>query len=152
VALRRPRRDSRALVRRARTTLRSSWAAEDGEEWVAAFDWGGAPAELDGGELTVGPNVSVELLAQGSKAKDRPQRARRSRASVLEGELAEARREVERLTRKLRRENESHLADITRRDTEYGEGSSRWFRGTGARLRDPPAAVALTVCGARRSP
>src|SRR5918999_3145068 len=32
------------------------WAAEEGEEWVAAFDWDGERADLAGGELTVGPN------------------------------------------------------------------------------------------------
>lgn len=100
------------------------WAAEDGEVWVAAFDWDGEQADLAGGELSVGPDVSVELLPEG-KADGRPRTARRSRASELEAELREARREAERLSRKLRRANESHLADITRRDTAHAEELER---------------------------
>ena len=101
------------------------WAAEDGEVWVAAFDWDGEQADLAGGELSVGPDVSVELLPEGSKPDGRPRTARRSRASVLEGELREARREAERLSRKLRRANESHLADVTGRDTAHAEEVER---------------------------
>ena len=101
------------------------WEAEDGEVWVAAFDWDGEQADLAGGELSVGPDVSVELLAEGSKADARPRTARRSRASVLEGDLRDARRESERLARKLKRANESHIADVTRRDTEHAEELER---------------------------
>ena len=101
------------------------WEAEDGEEWVAAFDWDGEQADLSGGELSVGPDVSVELHENGSKPGGRPRAARRSRASVREGELREARRENERLARKLRRETESHAAAIASRDAEHAEEVER---------------------------
>jgi hypothetical protein len=37
------------------------WAAEDGEEWVAAFPWEGSRAGITGAELSVAPSVAVEL-------------------------------------------------------------------------------------------
>src|SRR5215211_8531118 len=37
------------------------WAAEEGEEWVAAFTWAGDPARLDDAELTVSPDLAVQL-------------------------------------------------------------------------------------------
>src|SRR4051794_5055345 len=58
------------------------WAAEDGEEWVAAFPWEGDPVDFTAAELAVGPNVAVELSlpvvsekpARGSK-KARPRKS-----------------------------------------------------------------------------
>jgi hypothetical protein len=37
------------------------WAADDGEEWIAAFPWEGAPVELTAAELAVAPTLAVEL-------------------------------------------------------------------------------------------
>src|SRR5215207_5311881 len=37
------------------------WAAEDGEEWIAAFPWEGEPLELAGAELAVAPTLAVDL-------------------------------------------------------------------------------------------
>jgi hypothetical protein len=119
------------------------WSAEDGEEWVAAFGWDGDPQSLDGGELTVGPSLSVEL---GARSGDEPQTARRSRTSVLEEELAEARREIERLSRKLRRADESYLSDITRRDTEHGAEIER-LQAELAGERERAAAREEELCG-----
>src|SRR4051794_3633919 len=45
------------------------WAAEDGEEWVAAFPWEGDRVEPIAAELAVGPNVAVELSLPGSDGK-----------------------------------------------------------------------------------
>ena len=37
------------------------WAADDGEEWTAAFPWEGAPVELTAAELAVAPSLAVDL-------------------------------------------------------------------------------------------
>src|SRR5918999_2312548 len=53
------------------------WAADDGEEWVAAFDWTGEPVELAVAELAVAPELAVELPPpSGAPAKKKARRAR----------------------------------------------------------------------------
>jgi hypothetical protein len=96
------------------------WAVEDGESWIAAFRWDGEPADLAGSELTVGPDVSVELLTDGEK-KRRPEKqvARRPRADVLEGELAAARERAQRFSRELHAARAEHTAEIVRSATEH---------------------------------
>jgi len=37
------------------------WAADDGEEWIAAFPWEGPPLELSAAELAVAPSLAVDL-------------------------------------------------------------------------------------------
>src|SRR2546423_12439857 len=37
------------------------WAAEDGEQWLAAFPWEGEPFDADSAELAVAPSVAVVL-------------------------------------------------------------------------------------------
>jgi hypothetical protein len=37
------------------------WAADDGEEWIAAFPWEGAPLKLSAAELAVAPSLAVDL-------------------------------------------------------------------------------------------
>ena len=37
------------------------WAAEDGDEWIAAFPWEGEPLELTSVELAVAPSLAVDL-------------------------------------------------------------------------------------------
>jgi hypothetical protein len=37
------------------------WAAEDGDEWIAAFPWEGEPLELTAAELAVAPSLAVDL-------------------------------------------------------------------------------------------
>jgi hypothetical protein len=37
------------------------WAADDGEEWTAAFPWEGVPVELTSAELAVAPSLAVDL-------------------------------------------------------------------------------------------
>jgi hypothetical protein len=39
------------------------WAAEDGDEWIAAFPWEGEPLELTSAELAVAPSLAVDLPA-----------------------------------------------------------------------------------------
>ena len=95
------------------------WAVEDGKAWVAAFRWDGEPADLAGSELTVGPDISVELLRAGEKKK-RPEKqvARRPRADVLESELAAARERAQRFSRELHAARAEHTAEMVRTAAE----------------------------------
>ena len=95
------------------------WAAEDGEEWVAAFAWRGERVRLDDAELTVSPDLAVQLPLPDGSADDsaaartaattgerRP--ARRPRTAVLESELATALVEVARLNDELTKTRDTH--------------------------------------------
>jgi hypothetical protein len=90
------------------------WAAQDGEEWLAAFPWDGDPIEVAGAELAVAPSVAVDLPApavpgRSRKAASRATRSRRGTASpgraeevaALRAQLAEAQETVKRLTAEL---------------------------------------------------
>src|ERR687897_432821 len=86
------------------------WAADDGADWVAAFTWRGDPAPFDDAELTVSPDLAVQLPAVGGAARANSGKAsgtveRRpagpSRTTVLEGELASAMSEAQRLREQL---------------------------------------------------
>ena len=94
------------------------WAPEDGQDWVAAFTWRGEPANFDDAELTVSPDVAVQLPAPGGSVehdeaqpatptKDRLP-ARRPRSAVLEAELAAALAEVGRVGEELERTRATH--------------------------------------------
>ena len=86
------------------------WAADEGAVWVAAFTWRGDPAPFDEAELTVSPDLAVQLPAVGgatrtASAKTGATVERRpagpSRTAVLEGELANALSEAQRLREQL---------------------------------------------------
>ena len=94
------------------------WAVEDGQEWIAAFPWHGEPVDLAGGELTVGSDITVELLTPGEKQPAPRKVARRPRADVLESELATLRSEARRLARELHAARSEHAADIGKRAEE----------------------------------
>jgi hypothetical protein len=93
------------------------WASEDGQDWIAAFDWRGEPGNFDDAELTVSPDLAVQLPPPGGSvahgelpvaaAGDR-RPARRPRSAVLEAELAAALAEVERVGEELERTRRSH--------------------------------------------
>jgi hypothetical protein len=97
------------------------WAAEEGEEWVAAFAWAGDPASLDTAELTVSPDLAVQLPLPDagepatetvvSTAERLP--ARRPRTAVLEEELAAALAEAQRRDEELAQLRETH-SEMTR--------------------------------------
>jgi hypothetical protein len=98
------------------------WAAEEGEEWVAAFAWSGDRARIDGAELTVSPDLAVQLPVPdatddpaeadaGSAAERLP--VRRPRTAVLEEELAAALAEVHTRDEELARLRETH-SEMTR--------------------------------------
>ncbi len=94
------------------------WAPEDGQDWVAAFTWRGEPANFDEAELTVSPDLAVQLPGPGGSvepgeapvatpAADRLP-ARRPRSAVLEAELAAALAKVERAGEELERTRAAH--------------------------------------------
>jgi len=66
------------------------WAADDGEEWTAAFPWEGSPVELRSAELAVAPSLAVDLPVpqvpggrrKAPPAPDGPLPARRSPAEA----------------------------------------------------------------------
>jgi hypothetical protein len=79
------------------------WAADDGEEWVAAFAWNDEPVALAVAELAVAPELAVVLPPPtgGPTKKARRERpagerleARPPRAQALEAELADAQAEI----------------------------------------------------------
>jgi hypothetical protein len=95
------------------------WAPQEGQDWIAAFTWRGDPAKFEEAELTVSPDLAVELpeaagAAGAAKAGSRkstptaataePQPARRPRSAVLEEELGNALAESQELREQLRAE------------------------------------------------
>ena len=96
------------------------WAAEEGDEWVAAFGWQGEPAQLEGAELAVGQDLTIELPAPSggrapSTTRPTPTRdllaAGRPRAEI-ELELSAARDETERLESELERLRTNHAGRV----------------------------------------
>src|SRR4029453_8542357 len=63
------------------------WAPEDGQDWIAAFTWRGDPGDFDEAELTVSPELAVQLPAPGGSA---PKGV--SKAAAPAGERRPARR------------------------------------------------------------
>ena len=51
------------------------WAAEDGDEWIAAFPWEGEPLELTAAELAVAPSLAVDLPMPRMPGRRRPKSA-----------------------------------------------------------------------------
>jgi chromosome segregation ATPase len=95
------------------------WAVEDGQHWVAAFRWQGEPMDLAGSELTVGPDIAVELQSPGEKREPQRRIARRPRADVLESELTAARQTAQKLGRELHAVRAEHAAEIVRTAAEH---------------------------------
>jgi hypothetical protein len=97
------------------------WAADDGEDWIAAFRWQGEPVQVPGAELALGPDLIIELPApaggrpphgkQGAASGRELLPAGRPRAEI-ELELSAARDETERLAHELERLRVTHAARI----------------------------------------
>ena len=95
------------------------WAADDGDEWVAAFSWQGDPVQVPGAELAVGPDLTIELPGPAGGRSPSPKRpapqahnllsAGRPRADI-ELDLVTARDEAERLAGELERQRATHAA------------------------------------------
>ena len=97
------------------------WAADDGEEWVAAFDWSGDPVALAVAELAVAPELAVVLpppsggpakKARSAKAARERLEAAPPRAQALEAELTEARAEISSLRDRLAAEQKAWLERV----------------------------------------
>ncbi|HZC15062.1 MAG TPA: hypothetical protein VE270_13680, partial [Thermoleophilaceae bacterium] len=93
------------------------WAADDGEDWVAAFGWQGEPVKVPGAELAVGPDLSIELPAPAGGRPPQVEHAAASGRELLaagrpraeiEFDLLAARDEGERLARELERLGATH--------------------------------------------
>jgi hypothetical protein len=119
------------------------WAAEEGEEWVAAFAWAGGRARLDDAELTVSPDLAVQLPLPDSAGVDPPPEAvataervpaRRPRTAVLEGELAAALAEVARREEELAGLRETH-SDVARELRERARTAQESVRGLESELQ-----------------
>jgi hypothetical protein len=95
------------------------WAVEDGVNWIAAFAWQGEPVDLTGSELTVGPDITVELVPSEKAAVDTRRFARPPRADVLETELAAAREKAQQLARDLHEARADHAAEMVRSAAEH---------------------------------
>ena len=128
------------------------WAPEEAQDWVAAFTWRGEPANFDDAELTVSPDLAVQLPLPGGSAahgevKDATPSAdrlpaRRPRSAVLEGELAAALAEVERLGQELERTRTAH-SDAAKELRERLRGEHAKIRKLETELEQARAAIAL---------
>jgi hypothetical protein len=109
------------------------WAAEDGEEWVAAFEWPGEPVEMAAAELAVAPELAVALpppsgapvkRARKARAAGEKLEARQPRAQALEAELATARTEIEDLRGKLAAEQRARERRVEQVEALREEGAA----------------------------
>lgn len=127
------------------------WAPEEGHDWVAAFTWRGEPANFDDAELTVSPDVAVQLPAPGgavahgevpaARAADRLP-ARRPRSAVLEAELAAALAEVERVGQELERTRKTH-SEAAKELRERLRGEHAKIRALQEELEEARAQIAV---------
>jgi hypothetical protein len=126
------------------------WAPEDGQDWIAAFTWRGEPANFDEAELTVSPDLAVQLPAPGGSvepgkvtvAAAHRLPARRPRSAVLEAELAAALAEVERAGEELERTRAMH-SEAARELRERLRGEHATIKKLEEELQQARAANAL---------
>ena len=99
------------------------WAAEDGEDWQAAFPWSGEPVDLSA-SLAVGSDVAVPLPAPGVAGGARPRRgrapvgARSSRGSTRRPRKQDLERELQALRREADGELERTRAQVRSAEEE----------------------------------
>jgi hypothetical protein len=118
------------------------WAADDGEEWIAAFEWNGDPVELAVAELAVAPELSVVLPPPtGAPAKKRrsPKAAGERlaaappRARALETALAEAEAETALLRDRLAAEQKAWQKRVEEVEALRDEGTAATLAAETAR-------------------
>src|ERR687895_2259288 len=110
------------------------WAADDGEEWVAAFEWTGEPVGLAVAELSVAPELAVVLPPPtGAPAKKKVRRARAAgdrlaaappRAQALEAAVAQAQAEVADLRDRLAAEQKAWQHRVEEVEALRGESAA----------------------------
>jgi hypothetical protein len=139
------------------------WAADDGEEWVAAFEWTGEPVALAVAELAVGPELAVVLppptggpakKARRARATGDRLEARPPRAQALEAELAEARAEISSLRERLAAEQKAwqervEQVEALRDESAAAKSAAEAERDEVAAQRDEVAAARDEVSTAR---
>jgi hypothetical protein len=133
------------------------WAWENGQAWVAAFTWRGEPGNFDDAELTVSPDLAVQLPAPGGSVEhDEAQPAtpaadrlpaRRPRSAVLEAELAAALAEVERSREELEQTRTTH-SDAAKELRERLRGEHAKIRVLETELEQTRATIALAEAAA----
>jgi hypothetical protein len=126
------------------------WAADDGEEWMAAFDWSGDPVALAVAELAVAPELAVVLpppsggptkKARSAKTAGERLEAAPPRAQALEAELTEARAEISTLRDRLAAEQKAWQervaqVDALRDETAAAKSAVEAERDEAAAARD----------------
>ena len=126
------------------------WAAEDGQEWVAEFRWRGEPAHFVDAELTVSPDLAVQLPQPDNSVAeaDVPTGAERvparpPRTAVLEAELAAAAEELRRVTGELTNLRDEHAearqgaaADLEKAKQERDAAAAAHAEALGAMQRE----------------
>jgi hypothetical protein len=108
------------------------WAADDGEEWVAAFEWNGEPVPLAVAELAVAPELAVVLppptggpTKRGRRPKATGERlsAAPPRARALEAELTQARAEAAMLRDRIAAEQKAWQKRVEEVEAQRDEGA-----------------------------
>lgn len=124
------------------------WAADDGDEWVAAFEWNGEPAALAVAELAVAPELAVVLppptggpAKKARRAKPAGERlaAAPPRAQALEAALAEAQAEASLVRDRLAAEQKAWQQRVE--EVEALRDESVAARGAAEAERDEAAAA-----------
>jgi hypothetical protein len=110
------------------------WIADEGEVWHAAFAWDGEMANVDAVQLTVGPDLVVELeppataadlRSHGRKAVGRELAAARAEAKRLRAELERERERLQAAVDDLRSRLADAEEDARAQTTELREGDER---------------------------
>jgi hypothetical protein len=132
------------------------WAADDGEEWMAAFEWPGEPVALAVAELAVGPELAVVLPPPTGAPAKKARRARTvgerlearpPRAQALEAELAEARAEISTLRDRLAAEQKAWQERVQQVEALRDESAAA--KSAAEAERDEIAAARDEVAAAR---
>ena len=131
------------------------WAADEGDDWIAAFPWEGDPIELARAELAVAPTVAIDLpvprlpgqrtkaSASAPRTARRPKTEERKPAAPKADDAGALTREV----RKVTAERDAAIAerDALARDLERATAE----RDALARRRDDAAAERDAAIAAR---
>src|SRR3954454_17094311 len=103
------------------------WAADEGEEWVAAFPWQGERVEVAAAELAVAPSVAVDLpLPIGRKRRRGSARAQGPASRSARPQRAPARPEIAELRAELGRLQADRDHAIAAGEEERGALRERW--------------------------
>jgi hypothetical protein len=139
------------------------WAADDGEEWFAAFEWTGDPVELVTAELAVGPELAVELPSPSGAPARKARRVRPAgerlegrppRAQALEADLVAAQAEIKDLRERVAaeqraRERRVEQVDALREESAAAQAAAEAERDEAGVARDAATAARDKVLSER---